>query len=381
MAGGLGSTQMNDLPTVLPPPNIGSVQLVEATDHVRRGNLLRAEGRAEEASAAYRAAINLEPEYAEAHNNLGELLAAVGRTQDAESSFHEALTLNPQYAEAHNNLGKLLKNRAAHEAAIAAFQLAIDARPTFTEARMHLAACLAKAGQNEAAARQLLIAVRSAPGSPEVREHYVDMVREVDFSAYDGDQLALLHECFGAENVDLQELVRPSVSLVKLDRSYAALASAVNSGDDERTQWQAARPAAIALLRNPLLGDLLAGTYLTDIGFECVLRRLRRLALANVSSLTTDDLALLSLMALQAWNTEYVYSVSLQDEKQVAALRTSVEALVGSGDGVLGTDAHVILAVVALYLPLADLTCATQLIKRLGGVGSPFQQVVRQALI
>ena len=81
--------------------------LAEAHHHL--GVALVAQGKPEEAIAAYRAAIQIKPEYARAHNNLGATLQAVGKLDEAVAAFRTAIRLEPETAEAHCNLGITLR--------------------------------------------------------------------------------------------------------------------------------------------------------------------------------------------------------------------------------------------------------------------------------
>jgi predicted O-linked N-acetylglucosamine transferase (SPINDLY family) len=58
----------------------------------------------EDAVAAYEGALELRPEYAEAHNNLGNAFKDQGDLDEALVAFRTALELNPSFDEAHSNL-------------------------------------------------------------------------------------------------------------------------------------------------------------------------------------------------------------------------------------------------------------------------------------
>ncbi|CEG11502.1 hypothetical protein MSIBF_A1490001 [groundwater metagenome] len=87
--------------------------------------------RFEEAEKEFREAIRLNPNYADAHNNLGNLLIILNRYEEAEKEFREAIRLNPNYADAHNNLGNLLKNLKRFEEAEKEFREAIRINPNY----------------------------------------------------------------------------------------------------------------------------------------------------------------------------------------------------------------------------------------------------------
>ena len=62
-----------------------------------------------EAQALYERAISLEPDFFEAHFNLGNIYHDLGRFPEAQSCYREALRLNPGYADAHFYLAVTLE--------------------------------------------------------------------------------------------------------------------------------------------------------------------------------------------------------------------------------------------------------------------------------
>ena len=97
------------------------------------------QGRIQEAIASYREALRLEPEYAEAHNNLGRALKDVGRNEDALAHANRALRLKPDYADAHYNLGTVLQRLGRIEEAIAHYRDVLRIQPDYVEAHLDLA--------------------------------------------------------------------------------------------------------------------------------------------------------------------------------------------------------------------------------------------------
>jgi tetratricopeptide (TPR) repeat protein len=65
-------------------------------------------GRHEDAEAAYRTALKLQPGFVAAHVNLADLLRLQGRDGEGERLLREALKIDPRHAESHHALGLLL---------------------------------------------------------------------------------------------------------------------------------------------------------------------------------------------------------------------------------------------------------------------------------
>ncbi len=89
------------------------------------------QGKTDEAAACYQRALELKPDYAEAHNNLGNALIGQGKSDAAATCYQRALELKPDYAEAHNNLGNVLMGEGKTDAAAACYRQAAA-----TEARL-----------------------------------------------------------------------------------------------------------------------------------------------------------------------------------------------------------------------------------------------------
>jgi tetratricopeptide (TPR) repeat protein len=74
-----------------------------------QGNALAQSGRWEEAVAAFGRALQLVPDFPEAHTNLGNVLFSLHRLPEAVDHYRAAIRLKPDYADAHYNLGLALR--------------------------------------------------------------------------------------------------------------------------------------------------------------------------------------------------------------------------------------------------------------------------------
>jgi tetratricopeptide (TPR) repeat protein len=88
--------------------------------------------RVDQATASYRQALVLQPDYAPAHLSLGLALRQQRRPADAESACRAALDIDPNYVEALSFLGELLADRGRFAEAEELFQRAITINPDFS---------------------------------------------------------------------------------------------------------------------------------------------------------------------------------------------------------------------------------------------------------
>jgi tetratricopeptide (TPR) repeat protein len=109
-----------------------------AKAHNNLGGALNCQQRYGEAEAACRKAIELKPDFAEAYCILGNALNAQQRYGQAEAACRKAIALKPEFAEAYTNLGNALSAQRKHRDAEAAWRRAVDLKPDLAEAHTNL---------------------------------------------------------------------------------------------------------------------------------------------------------------------------------------------------------------------------------------------------
>ena len=108
--------------------------------------------RSEQAAACYQRALQLKPEYADAHNNLGNVFKDQGKPDEAVACYQRALQLKPEYADAHNNLGNVFKDQGKSDEAVACYQRALQLKPGFAEVHNNLGNVFMDQGKPDEAA-------------------------------------------------------------------------------------------------------------------------------------------------------------------------------------------------------------------------------------
>ena len=160
-----------------------------ADAHLNLGNVLKAQGKPDESAACYERVLALRPQSVEARYNLANVLGDQGRLDAAIAQYREALALRPDYAQAHNNLGTALAAKGELSEAVAHYQRALTLAPGLLDGYANLASALLANGDTAAAlgavARSLAMretqaaktlfagcvrALQSFPPAPEFRE-------------------------------------------------------------------------------------------------------------------------------------------------------------------------------------------------------------------
>ena len=127
------------------------------------GAILDGLGKLKEAELSYRKAIELKPDFAEAHLNLGIVLKNLDKLKEAELSYHKAIEINPNLSEAHSNLGTVLNNLGKLKEAELSLRKAIELKPDFAEAYLNLGNTLRGLGKLKEAELSLRKAMEIKP--------------------------------------------------------------------------------------------------------------------------------------------------------------------------------------------------------------------------
>lgn len=107
------------------------------------------------AAAAYRQALAIDPDLADAHLNLGRLLHEGGDPAAAEVHYRQALAIDPDDALAVYNLGVALQDQQRPRDAADAYERALALDPTLADAHFNLSGVYEQLGERAAAFRHL----------------------------------------------------------------------------------------------------------------------------------------------------------------------------------------------------------------------------------
>ena len=112
-----------------------------ADAHNDLGVIFQQMGKHEAAVEALEKVVAIRPDYASAHNNLANALKSLERLDDSINSYQKAIVVDPNYAEAHTNLGILLKHIGRYEESIASLSRALALKPDDVLALSSLGGC------------------------------------------------------------------------------------------------------------------------------------------------------------------------------------------------------------------------------------------------
>jgi tetratricopeptide (TPR) repeat protein len=143
-------------------PQASRVFVVLGEARLRLGDPVRAE-------QAFRRALALSPDAAEAHFHLGTALYDQDKVEAAERCFRRAVELKPAHALAHYDLGLCRLRQQDRDGAAAAFRAALRYRPGYADAHRNLGDVLAQQGKDAEALAHLEEAVRLAPEDEQAR--------------------------------------------------------------------------------------------------------------------------------------------------------------------------------------------------------------------
>ncbi|MEL6498000.1 MAG: tetratricopeptide repeat protein [Planctomycetota bacterium] len=124
----------------------------------------------EEAERLLRRAIEHDPRFVPAHNNLGSVLLRGNRYYEAATAFERAVTLAPNEPEPHNNLGLVLETVGRRSEAIEPYSRAVELDPQNPEYTGNLLRLLTRLDAEPTKRRELIDQLSRIETRPEWRK-------------------------------------------------------------------------------------------------------------------------------------------------------------------------------------------------------------------
>lgn len=133
--------------------------------HSCLGNAALSQRRLPEAAEHFRRAISLDPDFVEAQYNLGIVLAMQGQMTEAITHYLETLRVEPDHVDANVNLGIVYCFEKRFEEAERYFRQALSINPRSSQAHFNLAIMLSEAGKTDAALSHMHEVLKNEPNN------------------------------------------------------------------------------------------------------------------------------------------------------------------------------------------------------------------------
>jgi len=127
------------------------------------GSILLQKGQVDKALEHFQNAVEINPNYLEAHSNLGLALLQKGQMDEAVAHFKKASEIAPNSLSTHYNLGVALFRNGELDEAVAQYRKALEINPNSLETHYNLGLTLFKKRQLDEAIAQFLEVLRLKP--------------------------------------------------------------------------------------------------------------------------------------------------------------------------------------------------------------------------
>ncbi len=278
-----------------------------AEAHYNLGNILKDHGKLQEAEISYRKAIEIKPDYAIAHNNLGGILSDLGKLQEAEISYRKAIEINPDFAEAHSNLGIILSDLGKLQEAELSYRKAIENEPDFADAHLNLGVSLTDPGKLEEAFESYVRVIKINPTYPNIYSYITEFLRDSDPSKLIKSKVKnILNLLLERNDISHKELIS-TFNFVYRNK----IISSLEKLDADFSQ--------IELISNDkVIINALKKIIFCDFKSEKILTKLRRnicnRIAKNIETINYSALPFIIALAEQCFFNEYIYSLTEKEK-------------------------------------------------------------------
>jgi tetratricopeptide (TPR) repeat protein len=310
---------------------------------------------AEAERSLHRASI-LAPRSPEIWQNLAAVRAERGLVTEAAAAYETLVVLDPESAEAKFGHATVLARLGRLAPAVDACDRALALDPALPGVRPLLVDLLCDLGRPQEALACGLDGLKRLPSLRDSCLAFVSALARNELAAHDPEVELATERCFGSPDIDCDDLAKPAALQIRIAHGIDAEPRQAGGAAVDRLLSEDALP--------PVLGDrllrlLLAKVVNRDRVLEAFLTAARsRICLAP--AVPTAANPFLAALALQAFNNGYVFALSVEEERQVVALKTALEAELQVGFEP-SPQRETRLLRYALYAPLFTLAGASRL--------------------
>jgi tetratricopeptide (TPR) repeat protein/SAM-dependent methyltransferase len=285
---------------------------------------------------------------------LGTINGILGNMDQAAQCCHRVLAVQPDNSDALVTLGHVRMQQGRLDEAVDLYAKALEANPLSIGALNSLSRSCTTQDQFDKYIAAYLNAVTALPDPTAVRTAFIKAIERRIPASYEPWLDTELNACFSMQGINYDPLALVTANTLKY--KYNISADGVDRDD-----------AALVTIRpmadDRLLISLLEKTINIDPELEGLLTKVRRTLLNKHhrgDSLEEWEHQLMTILAYQAFNNEYVFDTDDEEDRQLAELKDSIERTAASID-IPNDNLEIGMSAYAMYDSLPRLACREHL--------------------
>ena len=128
----------------------------------------------------FETAVNIKPDYFEAHKNLGLVFKNLGQVNESIDSLNMAISIKSDYFDAHYNLAIILKELGRHDQALKSYEKAISINPNFANAYNNVGNLYLDLGREDDAINSYSRAIQINPNFAQAHNNLGNLFKDIE---------------------------------------------------------------------------------------------------------------------------------------------------------------------------------------------------------
>ena len=312
----------------------------QANAHNNLGGIFQSLNENHKAQSCYEKAIEIDPNYAQAHCNLGVIFQSLNENHKAQSCYEKAIEIDPNISQAHNNLASIFQKFREHQKAIVCYENAIKANPDYEGAHSNLGALFHELGEHQKAITYYGKAILLNNNNLAAINGLVLLLPLIPTSVHLKKLLLFL---FRKNNIDPNDLTDRTKLLLLSNSDRNHLLKAI-----ETESLLLTNDFIKNLLKEELFHLMLQKSLIADRFIEKLLTKLRSEILFTlndpIQNILNENFDFIISLAEQTWLNEYVYIHSKKEINDIKKLKKKIE----NDDNINELE----ISILATYIPL-----------------------------